>query len=163
VQDIVWCGAAAKLDERYDGIAALVTTAPLTSSADALFTTYKQQAYIERSHHEYKTPLAVAPVFLKSPKRVEALVCLLMLALQFRQVVERRYRTKHAQDKELSGRRMTVERLERAFRTCHAILWQQSGRDTLAPSRVPSRQRDILLSLHFPSLHRQLLHHQPSG
>ena len=155
--------AAAKLDERYDGIAALVTTAPLVSSADALFTTYKQQAYIERSHHEYKTPLAVAPVFLKSPKRVESLVCLLMMALQFRQVVERRYRMKQAPGKELSESRMTVERLERAFRTCHAILWQQAGRDTLTPSRVPSRQRDILLSLHFPSLHRQLLHHQPSG
>ena len=58
---LVWSfdEAAAKADARYDGLAALVTTAPLTTSCDALFTTYKQQAYIERSHHEYKTPLAV--------------------------------------------------------------------------------------------------------
>ena len=155
--------AAAKADERYDGIAALVTTAPLTQSADALFTTYKQQAYIERSHHEYKTPLAVAPVFLKSPRRVEALVCLLMMALQFRQIIERRYRLKHVQDQELSERRMTAEQLERAFRTCPVITWYQAGRDVFSPARVFPRQRDILVSLRFPSLHRQLLPHQPSG
>ena len=164
-QRLVWSfdEAVAKADARYDGLAALVTTAPLTTSGDALFSTYKQQAYIERSHHEYKTPLAVAPVFLKSPRRVEALVCLLMMALQFRQVVERRYRRKHAEDQEPSERRMTAEQLERAFRTCPVITWLEPGREVMTPSRVLPRQRDILVSLRFPSLHRQLLPHLPSG
>jgi hypothetical protein len=39
-----------------------------------------------------KTPLAVRPVFLKSPRRVKALVTLLQIALQAYQVLERRYR-----------------------------------------------------------------------
>lgn len=162
---LVWSfdEAAATADARYDGLAALVTTAPQTTSGDALFTIYKQQAYIERSHHEYKTPLAVAPVFLKSPRRVEALVCLLMLALQFRQVVERRYRLRHAEDQEQSERRMTAEVLERAFRTCPIITWTEAGRYVMTPSQVNPRQRDILVSLRFPSLHRQLLPHRPSG
>ena len=97
------------------------------------------------------------------PRRVEALVCLLMLALQFRQVVERRYRLRHAEDQEQSERRMTAEVLERAFRTCPIITWTEAGRNVMTPSQVNPRQRDILVSLRFPSLHRQLLPHRPSG
>ena len=70
----------------------LFTTAPLHYSADRLFTTFKQQNYIELLHHQMKTPLAVRPVFLKSLRRVEALVSLLQIALQAYQVLERRYR-----------------------------------------------------------------------
>src|SRR5437870_9416885 len=50
----------------YDGFAALLTTAPLTLSADTLFTYFKQQCYVEQGHHQWKTPLAVRPLFLKS-------------------------------------------------------------------------------------------------
>ena len=39
------------------------------------FTQYKQQCFVELGHHQWKTPLAVRPVFLKSERRVEALVC----------------------------------------------------------------------------------------
>src|SRR5207253_2080509 len=74
--------AAAEADTAYDGLSVLLTTSPRTKSADALFTEYKQQAYVELGHHQLKTPLAVRPVFLKTPERVEALVCLLYLALQ---------------------------------------------------------------------------------
>src|SRR5262249_57948351 len=69
--------AAAATAARYDGLAALVTTAPREQSGDSLFTQYKQQNYVELGHHQWKTPLAVRPVFLKSPRRVGALVCLL--------------------------------------------------------------------------------------
>ena len=50
-------------------------------SGDRLFTMYKEQNYVETLHHQWKTPLAVRPVFLKSPRRVEALVCLMQIAL----------------------------------------------------------------------------------
>lgn len=77
---LVWsfddAAAAATKD---DGLSILLTTAPRTESADQLFATYKRQAYLERLHHEWKTPVAVRPVFLKSPQRVEALVCLRQL------------------------------------------------------------------------------------
>ena len=103
------------LDNRYDGRSALVTTAPITTSADALFTQYKEQNYIERLHHQWKTPLAVRPVFLKSPRRVEALVCLLHIALQAHQLLERLYRQRVPDDEPLSERRCTADTLLRAF------------------------------------------------
>ena len=59
---------AAERDAEYDGYSVLVTTAPRTQSADLLFTKYKQQSYSELANHEFKTPLAVHPVFLKSPQ-----------------------------------------------------------------------------------------------
>ena len=37
----------------------------LTKSADTLFTEYKQQPYVELTHHQFKTPLQVRPIFLK--------------------------------------------------------------------------------------------------
>ena len=73
--------AAADRDAAYDGYSALVTTAPRVQSADSVFSKYKQQGYSELANHEFKTPLAVHPVFLKSPRRVEALVFLMMIAL----------------------------------------------------------------------------------
>src|SRR5262249_56210013 len=77
---------------RYDGLAALLTTASPQQSGDRLFTQFKQQNYVELCHHQWKTPLAVRPVFLKSPRRVEALVCLMQVALTAYQLLERLYR-----------------------------------------------------------------------
>lgn len=156
--------AAAEQAKQYDGLYALLTTAPADRfSADALFTRYKQQAYIERSHHEWKTPLAVTPVFLQSPQRVEALVCLLFMALQFRQIIERRYRLASQNDKLLSQRRMTAEKLEKSFRTCLAWHGNVAGRHTLLPTTASKTQRLILQTLRFPSLARQLLPKERSG
>ena len=83
---------AAGRDADYDGYAVLISTAPRTQNADVLFTKYKQQCYSELANHELKTPLAVHPVFLKSPRRVEALVFLLMLALTIYFLIQRLYR-----------------------------------------------------------------------
>ena len=84
--------AAADRDAAYDGYSALVTTAPREQSADLVFTKYKQQGYSELANHEFKTPLAVHPVFLKSPRRVEALVFLMMIALTAYFLLQRMYR-----------------------------------------------------------------------
>ena len=88
----VFDAAAAAAAAAYDGLSALLTTAPREQSGDALFTEFKQQNYVELGHHQWKTPLAVRPVFLKSPRRVEALVCLLSVALTAYQLLERFYR-----------------------------------------------------------------------
>jgi transposase len=84
--------AAAAAAAQYDGVAALLTTAPREQSADLLFTQFKQQNYVELGHHQWKTPMAVRPVFLKSPRRVEALVCLMSITLTAYQLLERLYR-----------------------------------------------------------------------
>src|SRR5262249_12307219 len=84
--------APAEAHARSDGLSVCFTTAPRHHSADELFTKFKEQNYVELLHHQMKTPLAVRPLFLKSPRRVEALVTLLQIALQVYQVLERRYR-----------------------------------------------------------------------
>lgn len=148
--------AAAAADTAYDGLSALLTTSPLTKSGDTLFTEYKQQAYVELVHHQWKTPLAVRPVFLKSPQRVEALLCLLYLALQAYQMLERTYRRHTPADAPQTERQMTAERLLRAFAVTGIITEQTRVGQLLHPTRLSQQQRQILERLRYPTP-RQLL------
>jgi transposase len=151
--------AAAAAAERHDGLSVLVTTAALQTSADQLFTEYKQQAYVELLHHQNKTPLAVSPIFLKTPKRIEALVCLLQLALQAYQVLERLYRQQTPVEAPPSEKRMTAERLLRAFASYSLTVRGITLGEVVEASRLTTRQRDILWRLGFATP-RQLLAHQ---
>jgi len=158
--------AAAAADAAYDGYSALVTTAPRTQSADTLFTQFKQQNYVELLHHQWKTPLAVRPIFLKSPQRVEALVCLLQLALTAYQLLERLYRQRVPDDAPVTEQRMTAESLLRQFRVYGLICQQQPIGQVVFATRLTSRQRAILQRLGFQTpaqILSQKLLHQPSG
>ena len=156
--------AAAQQAQAYDGISVLVTTAPITDSADALFTQYKKQCYVERLHHQLKTPLAVSPVFLKTPRRVEALIHLLGLGLLAQQAAERVYRQR--QSTATTNDRTTADWLWRAFRHCHVLLDCHPFGTLVHATRLKARQRHILhvLSLDGPRecLHTHLLP-DPSG
>jgi hypothetical protein len=158
--------AAAAADARYDGLSVLFTTAPMHHSGDELFTKFKEQNYIELLHHQMKTPLAVRPVFLKSPRRVEALVTLLQIALQAYQVLERRYRQTVAADAPVSEQRMTAETLLRHFRVYGCIVtWENVGR-VIHATRLTSRQRQILNQLSLPTpaqTLRRILDPVPTG
>lgn len=143
--------AAALAEARYDGLSVLFTTASLGRSADELFTEFKQQSFLELLHHQSKTPLAVRPVFLKSPRRVEALVCLLQIALQVYQVLERRYRQTVAAKAPASERHMTAETLLRAFRVYGVIVRQEAVGRVVHATRLTSRQRQILNQLSLPT------------
>lgn len=147
---------AAQADERYDGMSALVTTAPITRSGDTLFTAFKQQNFVELGHHQFKTPLAVRPVFLKTPRRVEALVCLLQLALQAYQVLERRYRQTIAADAPVAEYRMTSESLLRQFQVYGLIIQRSPVGRVVYATRLTSRQRHILNQLSYPTPARVL-------
>ena len=139
--------AAAEADERHDGIYALVTTAPITWSGDALLTEYKRQTYLEREHHELKTPLAVTPIFLKTPRRVEALVSLLFLALQAYMTLERLYRQSVRPNAKLSEQRMTAERILNQFEVCSLIVEQQPYGELLHAAKLTPEQRRIFTQL----------------
>lgn len=141
--------AAADADTVYDGYAALVTTAPCTYSADELFRQFKQQNYLELLHHQWKTPLAVRPVFLKSPQRVEALLCLLQLALTAYQLLERLYRQSVNADAPVTEQRMTSESLLRRFRVYGLIVCRSPVGRVVYATRLTSRQRYILEQLNF--------------
>jgi transposase len=143
--------AAAQADERYDGLSVLVTTASIQYSCDRLFYMYKEQNYVELLHHQWKTPLAVSPVFLKSPRRVEALVCLLQLALQAYQVLERLYRQSVPDEAPPPEQRLTAEQLLRVFQVYGLLVCDTTCGRVVHPTRLSNRQRQILDHLHFPT------------
>jgi len=140
---------AAQRDADYDGYSAMVTTADREQSADSVFTKYKQQGYAELVNHEFKTPLAVHPVFLKSPRRVEALVFLMMIALTAYFLLQRMYRKSvpaTATPKEL---RTTTQTLLRAFHNYTLIIHPTRLGREVQPTRLSTRQRQVLHQLGF--------------
>jgi DNA-binding NarL/FixJ family response regulator len=108
----------------------------------------------------------VRPLFLKSPQRVEALVCLLQIALQGYQVLERRYRQTVAAEAPAKERHMTAETLLRAFRVYGVIVRREAVGRMVHATRLSSRQRQILNQLSMPApaqtFHRTL-HAVPTG
>lgn len=54
--------------------------------------TYKNQPYLEKRFSTKKSVLNVAPVFLKSPRRIEAMMFLYFIALMLVSLIERRIR-----------------------------------------------------------------------
>ena len=81
-----------KADAASDGCFPLVTNDQDISPAEAL-AAYKYQPNLERRHAQLKGPQAVAPVFLKDPARIEALLCCHFLALLVQALIERQIRT----------------------------------------------------------------------
>lgn len=98
-----------------------------------------------------RPPLAVSPVFLKSPQRVEALICLLQIALQAYQMLERHYRQSVPENASAQEKRMTSERLLRVFEV-HGLLVRTSpiGRVVHPTTLSPEKQR-ILKQLKLPA------------
>lgn len=143
--------AAAQADAADDGYSALLTTAPLTRCADTLFTEFKQQCYVEQSHHQWKTPWAVRPLFLQSPERVEALVYLLKIALTAYQLLQRLYRQAVPDDAPITDKRLTTESILRAFRVCPLVKQATPLGCVVHPVQLTQRQRRILNLLNFPT------------
>jgi len=142
---------AAERDAAYDGYSALVTTSPREQSADLVFTKYKQQGYSELANHEFKTPLAVHPVFLKSPERVEALVFLMIIALTAYFLLQRMYRQTVPADASPRERRTTTQTLLAAFSSYMLIVHHTHLGREVQPTRLRPRQREILQRLGFPT------------
>lgn len=143
--------ASAQAESRHDGIHALVSTAPLTWSGDALFSEYKRQTYVERENHELKTPIAVTPIFLKTPRRIEALVSLLFLALQAHMTLERLYRQSVPRDALPAERRMTAVQILRKFRVCGITVEQRAYGQVVSATRLSGEQRRILNQMSLPT------------
>ena len=114
-----------------------------------MFDKYKQQAHSELANHEWKSPLAVQPVFLKNPERVEALVFLLMIALTLYFLIQRIYRQQLPADASPKERRTTTQTLLRVFNRYTLLIHRnQVGRE-VQPTRLTPRQRQILQQLGF--------------
>jgi len=75
---------------RTDGIFPLITNSSM-DAVDAL-QKYKNQPYLEKRMYTAKSVLKVAPVFLESPKRIEAMLFLYYAALMIVSLIERNIR-----------------------------------------------------------------------
>lgn len=73
---------------RTDGVFPLVTNNKIKIARDIL-EIYKYQAFLENRHSQLKTDLEVAPIYLKNPDRVLALLDLVMLSLCIATLMER--------------------------------------------------------------------------
>jgi len=76
---------------RTDGLFPLVTNSPSLTLEQAL-AVYKHQPFLEKRHSQMKSVLDVAPVFLKSPPRVAALLAIYFLTLLLSALLERQVR-----------------------------------------------------------------------
>lgn len=145
--------ALLKADEQYDGYNAIVTTVPPSkASADELFTRFKQQSYSEQVNSQFKGPLAVRPVFLHSPRRVEALMFLMVIALMLYYLIQRTYRASLPQDAPIKERRITTRTLLGSFKNYTLLIHHVVHGREVSPTRLTPRQQEILRRLELPTL-----------
>ena len=134
-----------------DGISAILTTLPRESSTtDETFTKYKRQAHSELANHQLKTPIAISPIFLHKPERVEALVFILTIGLMIYYLVQHEYRRNLPSTASSKQRRTTTETLFRAFESYLLIVSPSPLGQTITPSRLRSKQRHVLQGLNLP-------------
>ena len=120
---------------------------------------YRYQPYLERRFENLKTEYSVAPVYLKTPRRVVGFLHVCFLALMVAALIERELR-----------HRMTEERIEsipiypeerecraptspRVFELFSQVDWFQhvSGDDAIVyPVELTSLQREVLRLLGVP-------------
>lgn len=84
-------GDVVEADARCDGIFAMVTN-DKDRTAEELLEIYKYQPFLEKRNEQMKSVLAVAPVFLKNPKRVAALLLVYFIAILIFALLEREVR-----------------------------------------------------------------------
>jgi hypothetical protein len=133
---LVWHFDQTALDqeEATDGWYCLLTTLdPADADAAEVLVRYKGQEVVERRYGSFKGPLAVAPIFLKNNRRIEALLSVICLALLIFCLVERRVR--HAMAPELTNDRLPWPAQGSSHRTAHL------RRARPAPTRPCDRHR----------------------
>lgn len=85
--------AAIDAEAAADGWYALLTNLdPSQASPAEVFLRYKGQHIVERRYGEFKGPLAVTPLFLKTNRRIAALITVICLALLIFCLIERQVR-----------------------------------------------------------------------
>jgi len=87
-----------------DGWYALLTNLdPAEADAGEVLRRYKGQEVVERRYSDFKGPLAVAPMFVKNNRRIEALVAIICLALLIFCLIEREVRNGIAPETKMTG------------------------------------------------------------
>ncbi len=91
---------AIEANAKTDGVFPLVTNTEL--EAAEVLRNYKNQPFLEKRFNGLKSVLEVAPVFLKKPERIEAMLFLYIIALMLIALMERRIR-KNMEEQEMEA------------------------------------------------------------
>ena len=117
-----------------DGIFPLITNTDLEASE--VLKAYKNQPYLEKRMYTTKSILNVAPVFLKKPRRIEAITFLYFIALMIVSLMERNIRKNMAEQKVeklpilpngMNTKKPTWNNLNYFFRNVHLSLIEKQG------------------------------------
>src|ERR1035437_5617084 len=102
---LTWWSDPAAIDAEAatDGWYALLTNLDATETAAAVLLRYKAQEAVERRYGNLKGPLAVAPMFLNSNRRIAALITVISLALLVFCLIEREARRNLAPETKIDG------------------------------------------------------------
>jgi len=160
--DILWELNAENIaaDARQDGIFPLVTNDHELPIEEVLLT-YKRQPLIEKRFSQLKSDYAVAPVFLKSVARIEALLTIYFLALLAQALLERELRQAMNRERirslplyaeERDCRAPTTRKVIDAFDNVHSHKLTRSETDdpTYFVTELSPLQTDILRLLRVP-------------
>jgi transposase len=144
--------AALDAEAATDGWYCLLTNLdPATVDAGGVLARYKGQEVVERRYGAFKGPLAVAPVFLKNNRRVEALLSIICLALLIFCLVEREVRRAIAPEQKMTGfsgrptARPTGRLIFDALARLHLLPGTPNAPPTIpAPTGVQARLLELL-------------------
>jgi transposase len=103
---------AIEREEAGDGVFPLITNVDSLCAREVL-EAYKKQPLVEKRFSQLKTDFRVAPVYLKSPLRIEALLCVYFFVLMTQALVERELR------RAMERKSLTAIRLYPESRKCH--------------------------------------------
>jgi transposase len=95
--DVTEIAEAIVVDAKCDGLFAMVTN-NTQLDPKGLLVAYKYQPFLEKRNEQLKSVMAIAPVFLKKPERVAALLFLYFLAVLVFALIEREARRAMARD-----------------------------------------------------------------
>ncbi len=138
--------------EALEGVFLLKTNlAKKTHPTEEVLRTYREQIQVERRIGNIKGPLAVAPMFLKNPKRMAGLLYILVWALMVMSLMERQVR-RELGEKPMVGlypenrpsKAPTGVRLIEAFEYLCVILTTQGGKTTRHLGELNATQLEII-------------------
>ena len=146
-------------DRAGDGVFPLVTNVREFTALETL-QAYRRQPVIEKRFSQLKTDFAVAPVYLKSVSRIQALLCVYFFALLVQSLLERELR----QAMQAAGieslplypegracKRPTTRRLLDIFAPIQRHTLSSDGRSETFVTELSPLQRRILTLLDIPS------------
>lgn len=137
-----------------DGIFPLITNTDI--EAAEVLKSYKNQPYLEKRMYTAKSILNVAPVFLKKPRRIEAMTFLYFIALMIVSLMERNIRKNMAEEKVeklpilpngMNTKRPTWNNIKYFFQNVHLSLVENQGHIIQTILKGVTRLHKIVLQL----------------